>query len=375
MELSTFLLEKWLADYEFRTPPLAYNLASSTGPQWTIEELQQLPAGKLDLSRIPITYAPPHGSLALREAIARHHDVDPEWVIVTTGASEALSILFCLFARPDGDIVLPQPSYPAFAALAQAWGLKVTAYHLRRELRFAPAIDKIVKACGRQTVAALVNTPHSPTGGVCPRSDIVELAGKLSERGIPLIIDEVFHPLYHGDAQRSAAGTNNVIVVGDMSKAMSLAGLRIGWIIDGDAERRKRIFNARSIFTVCGSPVTEAIGAHAFNNADAILTRLATVATANLAILDRLMADAGDVLSWVRPRGGTTAYPWFIDGRDSRPFCMALAEAGVLVVPGDCFGAPDHMRISTGAQATGFDAAAGILRDALLNTRVRETVQ
>src|SRR3990170_4832420 len=117
MELPPFLLDQWLAKYEFRTPPVSYNLAASTGPHWTIGELRKLPNGTLELTDVPIAYAPPDGARALREAIARFHGVDPDWVVVTTGASEALSILFCLSARSGADIVLPSPGYPAFAAL------------------------------------------------------------------------------------------------------------------------------------------------------------------------------------------------------------------------------------------------------------------
>lgn len=96
MELAPFLLDQWLAECAFRTPPVRYDLGSSTGPLWTLAELQRLPNGSLDLDSIALGYAPPDGALALREAIAAFHGVDPDWVVVTTGASEALSILFCL---------------------------------------------------------------------------------------------------------------------------------------------------------------------------------------------------------------------------------------------------------------------------------------
>ncbi len=370
MDLPPFLLDQWLARYEFRTPPVRYNLAASTGPHWTIGELQELPRGTLSLADLPIAYAPPDGARALREAIARLHEVDPDWVVVTTGASEALSILFCLSARRGADIVLPEPGYPAFAAVARAWGLHVRPYALRREDDFRPTVEQVVAACHAETALALVNTPHNPTGAVCPRADIARLAAALAERGVPLVVDEVYHPLYHGEAQRSAAGIANVIAIGDMSKALSLAGLRVGWIIDADAERRERILDARSYFTVSGSPITETLAAHALTNARSILARLASVASHNLATFDKLMDEVAGVLAWVRPRGGTTAYPWFVDGRDSRPFCERLAEAGVLIVPGDCFDAPEHLRISFGLQSKGFDAAADILREALLETRV-----
>jgi aspartate/methionine/tyrosine aminotransferase len=372
MELPPFLLDHWLSQHEFRMPPVRYNLASSTGPHWTLAELQRLPTGALDLAELPITYAPPDGSRELRTAIAHHHGVDPDWVIVTTGASEALSILFCLFAREGAKIVLPSPGYPAFAALARAWGLAVSPYDLCREQNFRPTIGQILETSGAGTVLALVNTPHNPTGAVCPASDIRELAAALGERDVPLIVDEAYHPLYHGEAQLSAAGTDNVIVIGDMSKALSLAGLRIGWIIDANAARRERMLNARSYFTVSGSPLTEAIAAHALNNAAALLARLKAVASTNLGIMDQLMADVSGVLSWVRPQGGTTAYPWFDDGRDSRPFCTKLVAAGVLVAPGDCFGAGEHMRIGFGAEATGFEAAADILRGALIDVRISQ---
>jgi len=77
MRLPPFHLDHWLAKHEFRTPPVRYNLASSTGPRWNLAELQALPHGELDLAQVPIVYAPPEGSRELREAIAAHHDVDP----------------------------------------------------------------------------------------------------------------------------------------------------------------------------------------------------------------------------------------------------------------------------------------------------------
>ncbi|MXP41303.1 aminotransferase class I/II-fold pyridoxal phosphate-dependent enzyme [Altererythrobacter soli] len=365
MDLAPFLLDQWLTEYGFRTPPVRYNLASSCGPHWTLAELQQLPVGTLDLGAIAIDYAPPDGARALREAIAARHCVDPDWVIVTTGASEALSILFYLASKPGGDVVLPDPGYPAFAAYGEAWGLRASTYTPGRGSGFRVSADQVLAATSGDTVLALVNTPHNPTGAVCPRAEIEQIAGSLAEKGIPLVVDQVFHPLYFGEAQGSAAGIDNTIVVGDMSKAMSLAGLRVGWIIDADAGRRERIVNARSYSTVSGSPLTEALAAHALNNAETVLARLASTTSANLSLLDGVMAIAAGILSWVRPEGGTIAYPWFVDGRDSRPFCEALAEAGVLVVPGDCFGAPEHMRIGFGAQSVGFETAAGILCAAL----------
>lgn len=369
MHLPPFLLDHWLAKYEFRTPPVHYNLASSTGPHWTLAELQALSHGELDLAQLPISYAPPDGSRDLREAIAAHHGVDPDWVIVTTGAAEALSVLFCLASEPAANIVLPSPSFPAFAALAEAWRLQVNGYVLPRDEGYRQSAQLVSDAVDDRTRLALVNTPHNPTGAVFPRPELEILAAQMKERDVPLIVDEVYHPLYFSETQPSAADIENVIVIGDMSKALSLAGLRVGWIIDADPARRKRMIDARSYFTISGSPISEAIAAHAVRNREAVLSRLMSVASANLQTLANTMETVKDILSWVRPAGATTAYPWFNDGRDSRPFCEALADAGVLIVPGDCFGAPKHMRIGFGAQAEGFDQATTIVREALTSLR------
>ena len=129
MELPPFALDHWLAAHEFATPPISYNLASSTGPAWTLGDVLALGSEgsrPLALGDVRVTYAPPEGRHELRKAIAEFHDVDPDWVVVTTGASEALSALLCLASKPGGNLLIPSPAFPAFAVMAQAWGLETT---------------------------------------------------------------------------------------------------------------------------------------------------------------------------------------------------------------------------------------------------------
>jgi aspartate/methionine/tyrosine aminotransferase len=362
MDLPPFLLDHWLAKHDFADPPIAYNLASSTGPRWTLDALLALGGTSPDLGALTLSYAPPEGSRALREAVADFHGVDPDWVVITTGASEALSVLLCLAERAGGHVLIPDPAYPAYAAMAQAWRLGVREYALDSADGFAQRADPILAATDAGTVATIVNTPHNPSGSAIDPADLARLAAGLADRGVPLIVDEVYHPLYFGDPLPSAATTDNVIVISDMSKALSLPGLRMGWIIDRDPDRRARIIDARSYFTVSGSPLLEAIAAHALRHRAAILARLASVATANIAGLEALIAGSGGTLAWSKPRGGTTVFPWFADGRDSRPFCEALAATGVLVAPGDCFGHPAHVRIGFAQQADGFETALERIR-------------
>ena len=99
---------------------------------------------------------------------------------------------------------------------------------------------------------------------------------------------------------------------------------------------------------------------HALAHRQVILARLQEVTRKNLALLDEFMIRQQSMFDWVRPSGGTVAFPWRLDGRNARPMCEALADAGVLVAPGDCFEAAAHFRVGFGAQAAGFQKALEI---------------
>jgi DNA-binding transcriptional MocR family regulator len=71
------------------------------------------------------------------------------------------------------------------------------------------------------------------------------------------------------------------------------------------------------------------------------------------------MASHRNVLGWIRPQGGMTAFPWFLNGEDTRPFCQAATERGILLAPGDCFDVPSHFRLGFAASADNFARALG----------------
>jgi aspartate/methionine/tyrosine aminotransferase len=373
MRIPPFLLDQWLATYEFASPPIRYNLASSTGPRWTLGDLLSLGdgTGLKELGDLRLSYAPPQGVEALRKQVAALHDVDPDWVVITTGASEALSALYCLASEPGASITLPFPAFPAMPVMARAWGLNVATYALDRADGFRQSAERVLAAVGESTRLVLVNTPHNPTGSVMSQTELARLAANLEQRLIPLVVDEVYYPLYHSaPPSASAAKLSNTIVVGDLSKALSLPGLRVGWLIDRDARRRERLIDLRSYFTISGSPLTEAIAAHALANRAEILGRLRAVAAANLVALKDFMSAHEDILDWVPPAGGTTVFPWLRDGSDARELCVALAKAGVLFAPGYCFDAREHFRLGFGAQAEGFAQALNIVSDTLRAPRL-----
>ena len=354
MDLPPFLLDHWLARHSFASPPIAYDLASSTGPKWTVGELLSLGNGKALLDEVKIGYAPPEGGRELREAIAGFLGVDPDWIVVTTGASEALSILLCLAARRNGNLLLSSLGFSAFEAMAKAWGLGTTQYQLARQNDYLLSAGDVLAAADEETVLALVNTPHNPTGAVMPRDEIVRLAAALAERRVPLVVDEVYYPLYFDTAPQSAASIDNVIVIGDMSKALSLAGLRMGWIVDANAERRSRIIDARSYFTISSSPILEALAAHALLHHEVLLARLRAVATANLDALSAHMLDVADTWSGSGPSAGPLLSPGSATGATAVPSARLWRLPACLLRPATVSPCPNICVSVSPRRTTGF---------------------
>ena len=255
MRLPPLLLNEWLGGHD----NVPFNLAGSRGPHWILGDLLQLGDAKPDLERLALGYAPPEGLAELRSLIGDYLDVDPDWVVVTNGASEAFTLAINVLAQPGGNVVLPQPSYPAFGGVAAASNLEIRFYRLARETGFFFDLSLVQNLVDNETTLVVANSPQNPTGGLLPRVDAALLADRLREHRVPLLVDEVFHPIYFDSDRPSSAGLENVIVAGDMSKALSLPGLRIGWIIDRDPVRRSAITTTRSYLSLGGSPILEAI--------------------------------------------------------------------------------------------------------------------
>jgi len=185
------------------------------------------------------------------------------------------------------------------------------------------------------------------------------------ERGVQFVSDEVYHPIYHAAETDSAAVLPHAIVLGSFSKALSLSGLRVGWIIDRDPARQRQYADARGYFTISNSPLTEQLALVALRQRDMILARTSKVVSANLQLLDQFFAEWKDELGWVRPGGGMICFPWLKRGGDARVFCSAVADRGTLLAPGDCFQMPEHFRLGFGVMEEGFGTALQRIADHL----------
>ena len=356
MQLKPFLLDLWLDSYEH---DIEYNLASSEGPRWTVNAVLEL-AGEEERQRFlnhELVYGRPAGAEGLREAIAEMHDVSAECVQVMTGASEALVVLMWLAAEPGANVILPRPGYAPFSALPQSLGIETRFYGIRKENNFSVDIEEIMKFADARTKLIMVNSPHHPTGATMSDVELDRLHEFSSARGIQLVSDEVYQPIYHGRETKSASRLAQATVIHDFSKAFALPGVRTGWMIEHDRKRRERYWNARTYFSISNNSAGEMLAEIAMRKRDVVLGKTQETASLNLELLDRFMAGHGETLGWIRPQGGMTAFPWLVSGENARPFCLAAAEQGILLAPGDCFDAPSHFRLGFAATGDKFPLA------------------
>ena len=107
--------------------------------------------------------------------------------------------------------------------------------------------------------------------------------GFAAERGIQLVCDEVYHPIYYATQSQSAARLPHATVIGDLSKAFSIPGVRTGWIVEHDTRRRQQYWTARAYFTITNSTTGEILSEIAIRKRDVVLGKTQEVSTRKIA--------------------------------------------------------------------------------------------
>jgi aspartate/methionine/tyrosine aminotransferase len=142
------------------------------------------------------------------------------------------------------------------------------------------------------------------------------------------------------------------ISLGVMSKSFAMAGLRIGWLASHDRELLARCAAFKDYTTICSSAPAEILALIGLRSRDEVLARSRRIVATNLALLDGFFTRHRDRFSWVRPRGGSIAFPRLLGETPIDQFAAELVEAeGVLLLPGSQFGhAGNHFRIGFGRE-------------------------
>lgn len=207
--------------------------------------------------------------------------------------------------------------------------------------------------------------------------DLVDFA---ETKSIAILSDEVYRPIFHSVSPIDPAfppsilslGYEHSIATGSLSKAYSLAGIRIGWIASRSQAIVDKIAAARHYTTITVSSLDQQVAARALSSSTihALLARNIGLARANLEILDKFVIKHDDVIEWVKPKAGTTAFlRLHREGKpvDAAKFCKTLLdETGVLFVPGpESFGKrfPGYVRV-------GFCCETEVLKEGLEKARL-----
>src|SRR5581483_10241875 len=270
MRLKPFLLDDWLDQHEHN---IEYNLGASTGPTCTVNEILAF-ADEETRERFlnhRLVYSRVAGADGLRNAIAEMQNVPVDEVQMMPGAAVALRAVMWVAAEPGANVILPLPGFATFSALPESLGLETRFYRVGRENGFAIDPDEIKHLADAKTKLILVNSPHNPTGATMGDAEMEALHDFTAERGIQLVSDEVYHPIYHGTQTKSAARLPRATVISDLSKAFSIAGVRTGWMIEHDAKRRQQYWTARAYCSICNTTTGEILSEIAIRKRDVVL--------------------------------------------------------------------------------------------------------
>lgn len=303
-----------------------------------------------------LRYVPdPLGMVVAREAVAgyyRDHGVaiGLDRICLTTSTSEAYSYLFRLLCDPGDEVLIARPSYPLFDLLARVDDVVLREFSLFYEPGggWRMDLEALGQAMTERTRAVVVVHPNNPTGNYVGADERAALQALCAERGLALIVDEVFLDYGLGAAaasQRTFAGDSRCLsfVLSGLSKICALPQMKASWIVTSGpeaevSEAMRRLEIVADTFLSMNAPVQFALGtwlAQRHGVQASIKERICS----NLASLGaRLAGSLGEVM---RVEGGWTAVlrvPRHVDGEE---FAMAAIRRGVLVQPGEFYGLPE----------------------------------
>lgn len=189
-----------------------------------------------------LAYSPSAGMDNFRQEICGYyerlgHTLTTDQVLVTTGASEALTFVFTALMNPGDEVIVPEPFYANYLSFSLAKDAKVVPVASRIEEDFAlPDLEDFENKITPQTKAILICNPGNPTGVLYPREALLRLKNIAEKHDLFLIADEVYREFaYDGNQHASCLGLEgfeqNVIVIDSISKRFSACGARIGCVI------------------------------------------------------------------------------------------------------------------------------------------------
>ncbi|KAJ4334272.1 hypothetical protein N0V95_009210 [Ascochyta clinopodiicola] len=354
VNITDFAVESWMDAYEHHCK---YNVAETCCASISVDQLRELSDDKvtqvLKTDRA-LTYGAIRGAQDLRDNLARLYSakvsapLSPDNILTTPGAIQANYLTAYALVGEGDHVICHYPTYQSLYDVPKSLGAEVDLWKAKAEKKWVPDLEELKSLIKPNTKLIVINNPNNPTGAVLGKSFLEQLVAIAREHDITILGDEVYRPIFHSISPIDkefppsllSMEYKNVIVTGSMSKAYSLAGIRVGWIASRNPEIIEKIASARHYTTISVSGLDEQVAAYALSPATVhgLLARNIQLAKTNLALLEKFMIKNEDECEWVKPVAGTTAFiKVHREGKpvDSVDFCKKLLDkTGVLFVPG-----------------------------------------
>lgn len=281
------------------------------------------------------------GDLELREAICRHYEktygvfIKPEQVVVTSGTSPAMMLVFSVLLERGQEVVLSDPGYscyPNFISFLGGVPVRVPVYE---KDGFQPRAEAIRERIRDQTRAILINSPSNPTGNLLSEENMKAIAGL----GPYIISDEIYHGLvYEGKEHSILEFTDHAFVLNGYSKLYAMTGLRLGYLIAPERFVRP-IQKMQQNFFICASSLAQRAGIAALEETGPDVAEMKRIYNQRRKFMVRRLREMGFGIT-VEPTG---AFYVFANAQHFSGDSYALAfdileKAHVGVTPGIDFG-------------------------------------
>lgn len=267
-----------------------------------------------DIYKLPLNIYPQANHDTLRSEVARAWELSPEQIFAANGSDEALMLLFRAFLNPEDEVVIANPTYSLYPTLAAMVGAKIRKIESGED--FSIQIKDFI---GPQKLTILAN-PNAPTGIALPLTSIRKLVSAL--QGI-LVVDEAYVDFGAESALPLIQEFDNLLVLRTMSKAYSLAGLRLGFAL-ANQDLIEALYRIKDSYNL--SAISQYIGIAAFQNLSAFKTNMDMVIW-NREFLQEELAKRGFKC--------TNSKANFIFARherlDSRELYNVLSNANILI--------------------------------------------